>query len=75
MILKFCEVFQRDSLKLALIQWYDFKSEKTPYKYECTYIKLTEIFNIVNIEAIYDIVHIIPHFDKENEYLVNKFIF
>ena len=73
--MKFCEVFQRDLLKLVLIQWYNFKSEKTPYKYGCAYIKLTEIFNIVNIEAIYDIVHIIPRFDKENEYLVNKFIF
>ena len=73
--MKFCEVFQRNPLKLALIQWYDFKSEKTLYKYGYTYIKLTEIFNMIDIEAIYDIVHIIPCFDKENEYLVNKFIF
>ena len=38
-------------------------------------LKLTNIFNIVDIEAIRNNVHIIPRFDKENEYLVNKYIF
>src|SRR3982751_4601324 len=56
LIMKVSIVLRRDPLKLALIQWYDFKSEKTPYKYGCAYIKLTEIFNVVDIEAIHDIV-------------------
>ena len=62
-------------MHLALIQWYDFKLEKTLYKYRYAYIKLTDIYNIVEIEAIYDIVHVIPRFGKKNEYLINKFIF
>jgi len=31
--------------------------------------------NIVDIEAIKNHVHIIPRFDKSNDYLVNKYIF
>ena len=38
-------------------------------------IKLVEIYNFVDIEAIQDIVHIIPRFNLNNEYFVNKFIF
>ena len=63
------------SYRLALIQWYDFKSKKTPYMYECAYLKSTEIYNLVDVEAIHNIVHIIPRFDKNNEYLLNNFIF
>ena len=73
--MKINEELQKNHLNLALIQWYDFKLEKTPYKYGCAYMKLTDIYNIVEIEAIYDIVHVIPRFDKKNEYLINKFIF
>jgi hypothetical protein len=61
-------------LNLALIQWYDFKSANQLYKYGCPYIKLTEIYNFVAIEAIQDVVHIIPRFGKSNEYFVNKYI-
>ena len=60
---------------LALIQWYDFKSKKTPFYYGCPRLQLTEIYNIIDIEAIKDNVHIIPRFDKDNNYLVNKYIF
>ena len=38
-------------------------------------MKLTDIYNIVEIEAIYNIVHVIPRFGKKNKYLINKFIF
>jgi hypothetical protein len=73
--MKINEDLQKNQLHLALIRWYDFKLEKTPYKYGCAYMKLTDIYNIVEIEAIYDIVHVIPRFGKKNEYLINKFIF
>ena len=63
------------SLNLALIKWYDFKSQSNPYLYECVRLKLVEIYNFVDIEAIQDIVHIIPRFNSNNEYFVNKFIF
>ncbi|KAF0531902.1 zn-finger domain-containing protein [Gigaspora margarita] len=60
---------------LVLIQWYDFKSKKTPFDYGCPRLQLTEIYNIIDIDAIKDNVHIIPRFDKDNDYLVNKYIF
>ncbi|KAF0542336.1 zn-finger domain-containing protein [Gigaspora margarita] len=54
---------------------YDFKSKKTPFYYGCPRLQLTVIYNIIDIEAIKDNVHIIPRFDKDNNYLVNKYIF
>ena len=60
---------------LALVQWYDFISEKTPFVYGCPLLKLVEIYNFIEIEAIEEIVHIVPRFDKINEYFVNKLIF
>ena len=51
------------SPNLALIQWYDFISQSNPYLYECVQLKLVEIYNFVDIEAIQDIVHIsVPNF-------------
>jgi hypothetical protein len=57
------------------VQWYDFKFEKTPFVYGCPLLKLVKIYNFIEIEAIEEIVHIVPRFDKENEYFVNKFLF
>ena len=67
------EVLTNPPLNLALIQWYDFKSKKNPYLYGCPYLKLVELYNFVAIESIQGVVHIIPRFDKKNEYFVNKF--
>jgi hypothetical protein len=69
------EVLTVPPLNLALIQWYDFKSKKYPYLYGCPHLKLVELYNFVTIESIEGVVHIIPRFDKTNEYLVNKYIF
>jgi len=66
---------QNIPLNLALIQWYDFKYESQPFLYGCPLLELTEIYNFIDIEAIQNIVHIVPRFDKRNEYFVNKFIF
>jgi hypothetical protein len=68
-------VEQNILLNLALIQWYDFKIQDNPYLYGCPRLKLTEIYNVIDIEAIQDIVHIIPRFNSNNDYLVNRFIF
>ncbi|KAF0490591.1 zn-finger domain-containing protein [Gigaspora margarita] len=57
---------------LILIQWYDFKSTKNQYYYECPRLKLMELYNIVNIEAIKNNIHIIPCFDKTNNFLNNS---
>ncbi|RHZ87830.1 hypothetical protein Glove_30g1 [Diversispora epigaea] len=65
------EVFlkKEKSLHLALVQWYNFISKRTPFVYSCPLLELTEVYNFIEIEAIEDIVHIVPRFDKTNEYL------
>jgi hypothetical protein len=69
------EILIEPPLNLALIQWYDFKSQTHPYMYGCPHIKLKELYNFVVIEAIQNVVHIVPRFGKTNEYFVNKYIF
>ena len=64
---------QNTTLNLALVQWYDFKANS--YYHGCPRLKLIENFNFIDVEAIQDTVHIIPRFNSNNEYLVNKFIF
>ncbi|GET52354.1 hypothetical protein GLOIN_2v1762814 [Rhizophagus irregularis DAOM 181602=DAOM 197198] len=66
---------QNIPLNPALIQWYDFKFQNQPHLYGCPLLEITEIYNFIDIEAIQDIVHIVPRFNKTNEYFVNKYIF
>ncbi|GET51376.1 hypothetical protein GLOIN_2v1879550 [Rhizophagus irregularis DAOM 181602=DAOM 197198] len=74
-VLLLAEVLTDQPLNLALIQWYDFKSKRNPYLYGCPHLKLIELYNFVAIESIHGIIHIVPRFDKQNEYFVNKYIF
>ena len=69
------EILIEPPLNLALIQWYDFKSQTHLYMYRCPHIKLKELYNFVVIETIQDVVHIVPRFGKTNKYFVNKYIF
>ncbi|GES97049.1 hypothetical protein GLOIN_2v1488317 [Rhizophagus clarus] len=69
------EVLTDPLLNLALIQWYNFKFKKNPYLYGCPHLKLIELYNFVAIESIHGVVYIVPRFDKQNEYFVNKHIF
>jgi hypothetical protein len=64
----------QEPLNLALIQWYDFVNLKQPCLYECPLLKRLQEFLFIPIESIKEVVHIIPRFDKENQYFVNKFI-
>ena len=64
-----------NSLDLILIRWYDFKSQESPLFYECPRLKLTEIYTFIDVRAIKDIEHIVPRFNSDNEYFVNRFIF
>ncbi|RHZ90142.1 hypothetical protein Glove_7g33 [Diversispora epigaea] len=68
------EIEEKPPLNLALVQWYDFKFEKNSYLYNCPLLKLVELYNLIPIETIDNIVHIIPCFDEDNEYFVNKYI-
>lgn len=65
----------KQPLQLTLVQWYDFKYNKTPFVYGCPLLKLVEKYDFIEIEAIEDIVHVVPRFDKNNEYFANKYIF
>jgi len=70
------EIKERNtSLNLVLIQWYDFKSQSHPFLYGCSRLELTEIYNFIDIEAIQDIVHIIPRFNSNNEFLLTNSYF
>ena len=69
------EVLTDPPLNLALVQWYDFKDQMNPYLYGCPHLKLVETFHFITIESIEGVVHIVPRFDKKNEYFVNKYIF
>ncbi|RHZ45105.1 hypothetical protein Glove_691g7 [Diversispora epigaea] len=60
-------------LYLALVQWYDFKSEITLFIYNCPLLELVELYNFIEIEVIENIVHVISHFDKTNKHFVIKF--
>jgi len=57
-------------MHLALVQWYDFKSEQNPFVYGCPLLKKVDTYNFIEIEAIEEIVHIVPRFGKKNEYFV-----
>jgi hypothetical protein len=59
-------------LNLALVQWYDYKSQKNLNMYGCPLLKFIEVYNFIEIEAIEDI---IPRFDKNNQFFVNKYLF
>ena len=56
-------------MHLALVQWYDFV-EETPFVYGCPLLELVELYNFIEIEAIEDTIHVVPRFDKDNEYFV-----
>lgn len=66
--------FLSNPLALALIQWYDFANITQPYLYECPLLKGLQEFMFIPIESIQEVVHIIPRFNYENQYFVNRFI-
>ncbi|RHZ45890.1 hypothetical protein Glove_645g20 [Diversispora epigaea] len=52
------EIEEKPPLNLTLVQWYDFKFEKNSYLYNCPLLKLVELYNLIPIETIDNIVHI-----------------
>lgn len=60
---------------LALVQWYDYKNNNNPNKYECPWLFLTSQYEFIPVESGVEPVHIIPRFAKDNEYFVNFFMF
>ncbi|RHZ85416.1 hypothetical protein Glove_66g57 [Diversispora epigaea] len=60
---------------LVLVQWYDYRFDQNSDLYDCPLLKLVEWYNFIEIEAIENIVHMVPRFDETNEYFVNKYLF
>ena len=62
---------------VALVQWYDFcyDNENGRFKYGCPLVKLVNIYDFIPVESIIELIHVVPRFDKSNEYFVNYFIF
>jgi hypothetical protein len=62
---------------VALVQWYDFRydDEDRRFKFGCPLVKLVNDYDFIPVESIVELVHIVPRFDKSNEYFVNYFIF
>ena len=56
-----------------IVLWFDFKyqSEVLHIKHGCSYIKSLVEHDIIPIESISDIVHIVPHFGHDNSFFVN----
>ncbi|RHZ66447.1 hypothetical protein Glove_307g34 [Diversispora epigaea] len=47
----------KSPIHLALVQWYDF-IEETPFVYSCPLLRLVEVYNFIEIEAIEDTIHV-----------------
>ncbi|CAB5389003.1 unnamed protein product [Rhizophagus irregularis] len=77
LLLLFCLKDNSLTTDLAVIQWFDFKyqSEDLRLKHGCPYVKLLDEYDIIPIESITDLIHVIPHFGHDNSFFVNSFLF
>jgi hypothetical protein len=72
------EIENHSSFDLALVRWYDFRYKNDArrlYKYDCPLLQLTNIYNVVPIESIIELVQIIQRAEQQNEYFVNTYMF
>ena len=72
------EIEDYSSFDLALVRWYDFHYKNDAqrlYKYDCPLLQLTNIYNVVPIESIIELVQIIQRAEQQNEYFVNTYMF
>ena len=72
------EIENHTSFDLALVRWYDFcykNDTRRLYKYDCPLLQLTDIYNVVPIESIIELVQIIQRAEQQNEYFVNIYMF
>lgn len=69
----FCGAF-KEPYELALVRWYDINITG-PELYGCPQLYYTEEYNAIPVGSIDQEVHIVPRFDKENCFLLNKYMF
>ncbi|RHZ65112.1 hypothetical protein Glove_319g92 [Diversispora epigaea] len=58
---------------LVLVQWYNYRFDQNSDLYDCPLLKLVEWYNFIEIEAIEDIVHMVPHFGAINGYTTETY--
>jgi len=71
---------ENESFSFVMVKWYDYclptRKEPEPLDiFGCPRVKMLKEYNIVPLESVVESVHVIPRFHKENQYLVNKYIF
>ena len=64
-----------EAFYLALIKWYDYKNKAKLNLYNCLWIKLTFQYEFIPVDSAVEPIHIVYRFEKNNEYLVNTFMF
>ncbi|CAG8576683.1 14044_t:CDS:2, partial [Dentiscutata heterogama] len=64
----------KDPFDLAMVRWYDIEPSE-PELYGCPQLFYTNDYDIIPIGSIYKEAHIVPRFDKENRFLLNKYMF
>ena len=74
MLIRFFRGETKEPYNIAIIHWFEIVLEKFEvYGYPQLYY--TNEYNIIPISSINQEVHIIQRFDKNNCFLLNKFIF
>ena len=71
LIFKFYERNGKNPLEFAYVRWYEENDEL----WGCPRLRLIKHYSCILIESINKTVHIVPIFEKINEYLVNIFMF
>lgn len=74
LLFKFLRGSYKEPYELALVRWYDIDLTEHE-KYGCPQLYYTEEYNAIPIGSINQGVHIVPRFDKENRFLLNKYMF
>ena len=74
LLLRFFQGITKDPYDLALVRWYDI-DQREPELYGCPQLYYTKEYNTIPIGSINQVAHIVPRFDKNNRFLLNKYIF
>ncbi|GES83796.1 hypothetical protein GLOIN_2v1817096 [Rhizophagus clarus] len=74
LIFKFFRGSFKEPYELAIVRCYDIFFEQ-PELYGCPQLHYTKEYNAIPISSIYQEAHVIPRFDKDNRFLLNKYIF
>jgi len=74
LLFKFFRGPLKEPYELALVRWYDI-SNIEPELYGCPQLHYIEEYNAIPVSSISQEVHIVPRFAKDNQFLLNKYMF